>query len=102
MNQEQILSNLIANSIVMTAHLANEICIQTNGAFIIPETDYLYIVKEFQVKLAKRLMPVKSQEDIKDEAKKFITDLLSKLTKENENESSNGVSDSVESTSVDK
>jgi hypothetical protein len=102
MNQEQIISNLISNSILMTAHLANEVCIQTNGVSIIPETDYLYIVKEFQVRLAKRIIPVKSQDDVKDEARKFITELLSKLTKGVEDESFVGVPNSVESNTVDK
>jgi hypothetical protein len=93
MNNE-IIQSLIGNAIITTAYLANELCIQTSGQNIIPEEDYLYIVKDFQTVISKRIMPVKSQDDIKEEAKKYIKELLSRLTKESENESTNGLSHS--------
>jgi hypothetical protein len=93
MNQNEIIGQLVANSIILTAQLANEVCIQTRGEFIVPESDYIHLVKEFQVRLAKRLMPVKTNADVKEEASKFISELLSKNSQEDAtNELSNGES----------
>jgi hypothetical protein len=76
--QQQHLSSLIGNAIVTTAVLCNEISIQTDGKFILPEEDYLLLVKDFQTVLSKRLMPVKSSLDVKEEARKFVKDLVEK------------------------
>ena len=93
MNNE-IIQSLIGNAIITTAYLANELCIQTNGQNIIPEEDYLYIVKDFQTIISKRIMPMKGPQDIKEEAQKYIKGLLLRLTKESENESASGLSHS--------
>lgn len=90
MNQGEIVQNLIANAIMLTAQLANEVTIQTKGEFLVPESDYLHLVKEFQVRLAKRIMPVRTQEDIKEEAKKFIAEII----KNSQSEDNSGTSDS--------
>jgi hypothetical protein len=95
MNQNEILSGLIANAVIITAHLANEICVQTQGQYIIPEEDYLHLVKDFQVSLAKRIMPVKSRDDIKEEAKKFITALMESFKKGDEDGLSDGATAQV-------
>ena len=87
MNQNEIISGLVANAILTTAQLANELCIQTKGEFIIPEADYLHIVKEFQYRIAKRIMPIKTSDDLKDEATKYIKELL-EISKGSENGSS--------------
>lgn len=84
MNQNEIIQGLIANSILITAQLSNEVSIQTKGEFIIPEQDYLHLVKEFQVRIAKRIMPIKTQSDLKDEAQKYVSELLESLKKEPE------------------
>jgi hypothetical protein len=103
MAHDEVISNLIGNAILLTAQLANEFCIQTKGEFIIPEADYLHLVKDFQVRVSKRIMPVRTQEDLKSEATKYVTELLEKSKKENthdgineqgSNSSTVGVSDS--------
>lgn len=73
---EQILAEVISNSIITTAILANEMCIQSNGLYILPEVDYLYYVKDFQFKISRRLMPIKNQEDLKLEAKAYISEII--------------------------
>ena len=76
MNQNEVLSGLITNAILMTAQLANEVCIQTKGEFLVPETDYLHLVKEFQYRIAKRIMPIQTQDDLKEEARKYILEII--------------------------
>lgn len=90
MNQDQVISSLVGHAIILTAHLANEVCIQTNGQFIVPENDYLEIVKEFQFRLSKRIMPVKSEQDLKEESKKYIAELIKNSTKGTEDGLSDG------------
>lgn len=89
MNQNEIIQGLVANSILLTAHIANEVSIQTKGESIVPEQDYLHLVKEFQVRIAKRIMPIRTQEDLKEEAKKFVTELIENSNKEEVNGESN-------------
>ena len=90
MNQNEVISGLVANAIITTAQLANELCIQTKGEFIIPEADYLHLVKDFQYRIAKRIMPLKTSQELKEEATKFIKELLeiSKGREDNGNDGS--------------
>jgi hypothetical protein len=107
MNQNEIITSLIANSIITTASIANEISIQTKGEYIIPESDYLHIVKEFQVRLSKRIMPLVTQDDLRGEVKSYVEGLLSKhlaseIKEKDVIDESNGVPDSAEAYSVNK
>jgi hypothetical protein len=78
MNNE-VLGQLIANGIVTTALLSNELCIQTKGEYLIPESDYLHYVKDFQHTLARKIVPVSSLEGMREEASKYISELITKL-----------------------
>lgn len=78
---------LIANSILTTALLANEVCIQTKGEFILQEEDYIYVVKNFQTELTRKIVPIKTQSELKEEARKYITEILKKLSSEESNDS---------------
>lgn len=95
--QEQIIGQMVASSIMTTALLANELCIQSKGEFIIPEIDYVAYVKDFQVIISRSLHPVLTNEILKEEAKKYISELLSK-NQESLNAESNPSGD-VEKTS---
>lgn len=90
--QEQIIGQMVANSIMTTALLANELCIQSKGEFIIPEIDYVAYVKDFQVIISRSLHPVLTNEILKEEAKKYISELLSKH-QESSNAESNAAGD---------
>jgi hypothetical protein len=76
MQNTEIIQSIIANAIVTTARLANELSIQTKGEFLIPEEDYIHIVKDFQAVLAKRIMPLKTKTDLEEESRKYISQLL--------------------------
>ena len=69
-------NTLIESSILLTAMLANEISIQTNGELIFSEEDYPTIVKNFQVSITKQIMPLKTKEDMLALSKKYIKELL--------------------------
>ena len=92
---------MVANSILTTALLSNEVCIQTKGEFILQEEDYIIVVKNFQAQLAKKIVPIRTQDELRDEAKKYIADLLLKLNNGVSNEvTENGSSDNSESNKV--
>jgi hypothetical protein len=84
---------MVANAVLTTALLANEICIQTKGEFVLQEEDYIVVVKNFQVALSRKIMPVKTQADLKEEAKKYIADLLKQLSSGVENGESGNTSE---------
>lgn len=88
--QEQIIGQLVSNSILTTALLSNELCVQSKGEFIIPENDYVAYVRDFQVIISRSLHTVITNEILKQEAKKYISELLLKYQ-----ESSNAESDTV-------
>jgi hypothetical protein len=78
--------NLLNNAITTTAILANEVSIQTNGEFLMHEQDYVSLVGNFQLVLSKKIMQPKTADELKDEAKKYITDILKKLNMGNKND----------------
>ena len=85
---------IVGNAILTTALLANEVCVQTKGEFILQEEDYIYVVKNFQVALSKKIMPVKTQEELKQEAKKYISELLIQLSSNGEENGESGTNKS--------
>jgi len=82
-------NGLISNAILTTAMLANEVSIQTNGEFLFQEPDYVKLVSNFQLVLSKMIMQPRSQQDLKDAAKKYITEILNQINKDNENDNGN-------------
>jgi hypothetical protein len=96
----QIIGELISNAIITTAYIANEMCVQSNGMFLIPETDYLHYVKDFQATMARKIVPIKTTEDFKEEVKKYIREILSKHKEvedgsESNNHRGNGITDII-------
>jgi hypothetical protein len=84
-NENQV-NGLISNAILTTAMLSNEVCIQTKGESLFPEHDYVSLVGNFQLIMSKKIMPPKNQTELKEEAKKYITDILRKLNEGNDND----------------
>jgi hypothetical protein len=74
----------VFNAIFTTALLANELCVQTQGQFIIPELDYIHYVQDFNYKMAKKIIPIKTHDDFKDEVKKYVSELI-KASQETDN-----------------
>jgi predicted RNase H-like HicB family nuclease len=70
------ISNLVKNTVIMTASMVNQVTIQTNGEFIFPPHDYVVMVNNFQISLAKRIMPLKTLEEVEEAIKLYVTALL--------------------------
>lgn len=84
------LKALIANSIITTAGIANELFIVSNGTMLLAETDYVTLVANFQQAMAKKIMPIKTTLEFKEEIKKFVAELYPSLLQQfNDKESSN-------------
>jgi hypothetical protein len=94
MNNE-VVGQLIANAIVTTALLSNELCIQTKGEYLIHESDYLHYVKDFQDTLARKIVPVSSLEGMREEASKYISELLIIKLKGNEDGTDSGTASTI-------
>jgi hypothetical protein len=100
-NNNQI-GSIVNNAIMTTALLANEVCIQTKGEFLFHEQDYSRLVGNFQIMISKKIMPPKTQQDLRNEITKYITDILKQLNEEKSNDNTSGTSvTDTESKSID-
>lgn len=78
--------NLINNAILTTAMIANEVCIQSKGEWMLPEQDYAPIIQNFQLVMSKKIMPPKTHNELKEEIKKYVTEIIKQLSEGESND----------------
>ncbi len=78
MNGGDIIKQMVGNAVLITGVIANAWFVETKGEYLIPEEDYLDLVNAFQTRLAKRLMPAKTIQDLREEAQKYVAETFAK------------------------
>ena len=76
--------NAVANAVATTCLLCNAVQIRTKGEAMMAVDDALPLYTEFQRRMQTRLMPIKSQEELKEEVIKFISEIYEALERQQE------------------
>ena len=78
------IGEVINATIATTALLANRFSVALKGEYLLPDEDYIRLVPEFQRRLSRLIMPIRTKDELVAKADEFINELL----KEMKNESS--------------
>jgi len=98
---EEIIKLMVGSAVMSVTAICNEWIVQTQGKYLLPEEEVLSLLEEFQHRLAKRLMPAKTIDDIREEAAKFVSDILARAKEALNADSGNGEGAETSSTGND-